>query len=136
MNVVIVACSWNIKNVTFAAFVNHRPIWGIQYPEIVKALAKFGFEELRTAVRPAQLVQILKGTGEVMTEDAAVKALGTLLNLRPPLGDWETVGAERDFYNRKVHLPKDFTVQQIIEDVLSFSTKPAFYTERLEPKLK
>ena len=113
--------------VQFVAFVNHRPIWGIQYPELLKAFAKFGFEELRTTIKPPQLVQILQGIGESMTEEEAIKTLGVLMNLRPPLGDWETVGAERDHYNSKMTLPKELTVQQVIEEVLSLHTKDAFY---------
>ncbi|OQV11643.1 WD repeat-containing protein 66 [Hypsibius exemplaris] len=111
-------------------FVNHRPIWGIQYPELLKAFAKFGFEELLTTIKPPQLVQILKGIGESMTEEEAIKTLGVLLNLRPPLGDWETVGAERDYYNSQMTLPKELTIREVIEKVLAFQTKDAFYGGR------
>lgn len=62
-----------------------------------------------------------------MPEEEAIKTLGILLNLRPPLGDWETVGAERDYYDPKETLPKELTVKQIIEEVLSFQTKESFY---------
>ncbi|XP_055351133.1 cilia- and flagella-associated protein 251-like [Paramacrobiotus metropolitanus] len=107
-------------------FVNHRPLWGVQCPDVIKAFARFGFEELRTTVRPAQLLQILKGGGERMAEDDAIKALGILLNLRPPLGDWETVGAERDYYRPRAHMPRELTVQQIIDEVFVFTKQNCF----------
>ncbi|GAU90792.1 hypothetical protein RvY_03161-2 [Ramazzottius varieornatus] len=108
-------------------FVNHRPIWGIQYPDLIKAFAKFGFEELRTCIKPPQLVQILKGIGESMSEEEAVNTLSVLTNLRPPLADWEGVGAERDFFRPGTTLPKEFTVKDVIEEVFGFETTDAFY---------